>query len=122
MQTINQTIYDAKVDNTLGTVSFVPFLTQPSSTAPVIPNMTPAITPVPTLQATPQPTKAMIIETPTPIPNQYSQTFIYQVGTVVNLNLIVNVTVIILILVWLVVILGYVATGRISKYRLQKKN
>jgi len=36
-QTINQTIYDSKVDSTLGTIIFVPFLTQPSSKAPSIP-------------------------------------------------------------------------------------
>ena len=57
--TINQTIYDSKVDRTLGTVTFVPFLNQPNPTAPAIPATTPIITPIPTVLATPQPTEAV---------------------------------------------------------------
>ena len=106
-QTINQTIYDSKVDSRLGTVSFVPFLTQPSSSAPVIPDTTPIITPMPTLVATPQPTETVTIATPTTTPIQYSQTFIYQVGDIFNINTIVLVTAVVLVLAWVVVILGY---------------
>ena len=49
--TINQTIYDSKDDFHLGTVMFVPFLAQPSPTAPAIPSYTPTITPIPTIGA-----------------------------------------------------------------------
>jgi hypothetical protein len=114
-QTINQTIYDAKVDSHLGTVIFVPFLTQPSQTAPAIPISTPIITPVPTPMLTPTPTEEPVITTPTSTPNQYSQSFVYQVSTIINLNLITTGTAIILILAWLIVILGYAAKRGISK-------
>jgi hypothetical protein len=106
-QTINQTIYDSKVDPTLGTIAFIPFLTQPSSTAPVIPLTTPIITPIPTISTTPTPTEHVPIETPTPTIFQYSQTFIYQVGSIFNLNTIVIATIIIVLLAWAIVILGY---------------
>jgi hypothetical protein len=116
-QTINQTIYDSKVDRTLGTITFVPFLIQPSLTAPAIPSTTPVVTPVPTLPATPQPTEVVPIETPTPTMIQYSQTFIYQVGSVFNLNMIVTATAIILILAWIIVILGHGLKRGISKIK-----
>lgn len=119
-QTINQTIYDSKVDGRLGTVSFIPFLTEPSSSAPAIPAITPLVTPVPTILATPQPTPGVIISTPTSTPNQYSQTFIYQVGSVFNLNMIVAVIAIVMILTWVIVILGYYAKHTISKARNKK--
>ncbi len=119
-QTINQTIYDSKVDSRLGTISFIPFLTEPSSSAPAIPATTPVVTPVPTLLATPQPTPLFIISTPTSTPNQYSQTFIYQVGSVFNLNIIVAAVAIVMILAWVVVILGYCAKQSISKYKIKK--
>jgi len=106
-QTINQTIYDSKVDNRLGTVSFVPFLTQPSSSAPPIPVTTPVVTPIPTLLATPQPTETVTITTPTSTPIQYSQTFIYQIGSIFNINTIVVAIAIVLVLAWIIVILGY---------------
>jgi hypothetical protein len=105
--TINQTIYDTKVDPTLGTIIFVPFLTQPSPTAPSIPATTPIVTPIPTLLATPQPTETVPIETPSPTIYQYSQTFIYQVGSLFNLNTIVTATSIIILILWVIVILGY---------------
>ncbi|MCW4003846.1 MAG: hypothetical protein NWE95_08050 [Candidatus Bathyarchaeota archaeon] len=38
-QTINQTIYDFDNDFTLGTVTFVPFLTSPNPDAPIIPEL-----------------------------------------------------------------------------------
>ena len=116
-QTINQTIYDSKVDSTLGTITFVPFLNQPSLTAPAIPATTPVVTPVPTLPVTPQPTETVPIETPTPAIYQYSQTFIYQVGSIFNLNMIVTATAIILILAWIIVILIYGAKRGISKIK-----
>ena len=108
--TINQTIYDSKVDSSLGTITFVPFLTQPSPTAPTIPATTPVVTPIPVPPATPQPTETVPIapiETPTPTAYQYSQTFIYQVGSIFDLNTVIIVTAIILILAWVIVILGY---------------
>jgi hypothetical protein len=39
-QAINQTIYDFKNDFNLGTVDFVPFLTEPSPAAPIVPTFT----------------------------------------------------------------------------------
>jgi parallel beta-helix repeat protein len=117
-QTINKTIYDSKIDSTLGTVTFVPFLTNPSQTAPAIPNSTPVVTAVPT-QA-PTPTPIYVPATPTPTPFQYSQSFIYQANAILNLNTIVTATAIILIVVWLIVILGYSAKRGISKYKSNK--
>lgn len=113
--TINQTIYDSKIDYHLGTVFFVPFLTQPSASAPAIPSYTPTITPLPTQITTPAPT-AEPVTTPTPTPDQYSQTFEYQVGSMINLNLITTTTAIVLILAWVIVILGYAVKRGISKY------
>ena len=116
--TINQTIYDQKVDQNLGTVTFVPFLTKPSQTAPTIPNSTPTIsaipTQVPTLILT-DPTA-----TPTQTPFQYAQSFIYQASTILNLNMILTTTAIILIVLWAIVILGYSAKKGISKHRSAK--
>ena len=114
--TINQTIYDSKDDYHIGTVMFLPFLTQPSPTAPAIPTYTPTITPVPTPVLTPTPT-AEPVATPTSTPDQYSQTFVYQVGTMINLNLITTATAIILVLAWVIVILGYAAKRGISKHK-----
>jgi hypothetical protein len=121
--TINQTIYDSKIDSKLGTITFVPFLTQPSPTAPAIPAKTPIVTPIPTILATPQPTETVPIETPAPTPtiNQYSQTFIYQVGSIFNLNSVVSATAIILILAWIIVILGYSAKRGISEIKSTNK-
>jgi len=117
-QTINKTIYDSKVDNALGTISFVPFLTNPSRTAPAIPNSTPIVTAVPSQAPTLTPTDPLA--TPTSSPFQYSQSFIYQASAVLNLNLIATVTSIILIVAWVTVILGYSAKRAISKYRSDK--
>ena len=110
-QTINQTIYDSKIDTELGTVTFVPFLSSPSSSAPAIPNLTPVSTLMPT--ATPPP--APLYTLPPATPDQYSQTFVYQVGTIINLNMITGATVIAIILVWIIVILGYVAKNSLLK-------
>lgn len=121
-QTINRTIYDVKVDYTLGTVTFVPFLDQPSSTAPAIPGSTPTITPLPTLAPIPQPSSALVIVTPQPTPFQYSQSFVYQVSSVLNLNLITAAVAIVFILVWVVVILGYVAKRSVSKFGSSRKD
>ena len=59
--TISQTIYDNKNDFNLGTVTFVPFLTTPSSEAPAIP--TPSPTPTPNASSLPS-------QKPTATPNQ----------------------------------------------------
>jgi hypothetical protein len=63
---INQSIYDFKNDFNLGTVNFVPFLTEPNPNAPAIPASTP--TPPPT--SSPSPT---ISPSPTPTPSQEPQ-------------------------------------------------
>jgi hypothetical protein len=52
-QAINQTIYDFKNDFNLGTVSFVPFLTEPNPQAPS--QNTPLPTPNPTTSSSPTP-------------------------------------------------------------------
>jgi hypothetical protein len=119
--TINQTIYDSKVDSSLGTITFVPFLTQPSSTAPSIPATTPVITPIPMILQTSQPTETIPtpIDTPTPTIIQYSQTFIYQVGSIFNLNMIVTATVIILVFAWVIILLSYGAKRGIQKHASQ---
>ena len=116
--TINQTIYDTKVDPRLGTVLFVPFLTQPSTSAPPIPSYTPAITPIPTQIVAQEPTTTPTL-LPTPTPYQYSQTFEYQVGSLINLNLITTAVGAMLVLVWVIVILGYAAKRVISKHWVQ---
>jgi hypothetical protein len=118
--TINRTIYDTKIDPHLGTVLFVPFLTQPNLSAPAIPSGTPTITPVPKTQAqTPQPTAEPIF-TPTSTPDQYSQTFAYQVGDIINLNLITTATAVVLVVAWVIVILGYATKSVISKNKARK--
>jgi hypothetical protein len=119
--TINRTIYDSKVDPHLGTIQFAPFLTGPSTSAPAIPDDTPTITPVPINQAQlPQPTPTpQPVYTPTPTPDQYSHTFEYQVGSMINLNLVTTVTAAVLALVWVVVALGYVVKRGISKHRIK---
>ncbi len=63
-QAINRTIYDFKNDFNLGTVDFIPFLTEPNPQAPAIPTSNPTITPTPT--NTPTPNQST---TPTPSPN-----------------------------------------------------
>jgi hypothetical protein len=122
-QTINQTIYDRKVDSHLGTITFAPFLTQPSTSAPAIPSLTPTITPIPTQTTTPpQETFQPIIQTPAPTPTtaQYSQSFVYQLGEVVNLNILTSAAAIALGLVWAIVILGYAAKKGVSKFKKMK--
>ena len=113
--TINQTIYDGKVDPSLGNVTFEPYLLAPNTSAPAIPNNTPIITPVPT--QVPSPTLTPPPATPTPTLYENSQSFLYQVGAAINLNTIVIFTAIGLLLVWVVVILGYTAKSGIHKYR-----
>jgi parallel beta-helix repeat protein len=119
-QTINQTIYDQKIDKTLGIITFVPFLTQPSASAPAIPSLTPNITPIPTLPPTPQPTATKVVVTPPPI--QHSESFVYQLGTIINLNLITTSTAAMLILVWIIIVLGYLTKRTVSKYKSNNKN
>ena len=119
VRTINQTIYDSKCDYHLGTITFVPFLTAPDPSAPAIPSSTPTITPIPTQTTQPPQTSQPIIQTPSPTPYQDSQSFVYQVGSLLNLNAIATFTAVTLVLVWVVVTLGYAAKKRLQT---KKKN
>ncbi len=116
--TINQTIYDSKIDNTLGIVNFVPYLNSSNPQAPSIPSYTPMITPIPTPKMGPTPPP--IIPTPVPTPFQFSNSFVYQVGAFFNLGLIVTATFVSLIVVWLIVLLGYVVKRGINRYKNKK--
>jgi hypothetical protein len=120
-QTINQTIYDAKIDNHLGIITFVPFLKASNPRAPAIPAETPMLTPAPTpkIQPTSQPT--ITILTPTATPYQWFDSFVYQASTILNLSLITTATGIALILVWLIVVLGYIAKRSISRNKGKKE-
>jgi parallel beta-helix repeat protein len=67
---INQSIYDKKRDFNLGTVTFVPFLTEPNSQAMPDPNA-PMSTPIPTASPSPSPTQTPSASaSPTPSPSQ----------------------------------------------------
>ena len=57
-QAINQTIHDSKNDFTLGTVNFVPFLTQPSTSAPTTANIDLSSLPTNPTQTPTAPTQA----------------------------------------------------------------
>jgi parallel beta-helix repeat protein len=126
-QTINQTIYDNKIDPTLGAITFVPFLSGPNIAAPAITASTPVITPIPSTptptqppQSTPTPTFQPIPPTPTPIPTPISETaksIISQASDFFNLNLITSTATILLIFVWVIVILGYSVKSGISRYK-----
>jgi hypothetical protein len=65
-QAINQTIYDFKNDFNLGTVTFVPFLTEPNSQAMPYPNASISI-PVASSSPSPSPTSSASAS-PTPVP------------------------------------------------------
>jgi parallel beta-helix repeat protein len=125
-QTINQTIYDAKIDHDLGTITFVPFLNSPNPMAPAIPPSTPTLTPIPTpipiptIEPTPTPTIQPTTTTPEPAPPS-EKSIITQDSTLLNLNLITTAVVNLLILVWVIVILGYAVKGGISKYKARNK-
>jgi parallel beta-helix repeat protein len=125
-QTINQTIYDAKIDHALGTITFVPFLNSPNPMAPAIPPSTPTLTPIPTpipiptIEPTPTPTIQPTTTTPEPAPPS-EKSIITQDSTLLNLNLITTAVVNLLILVWVIVILGYAVKGGISKYKARNK-
>ena len=116
-RTINQTIYDSKCDYHLGTITFVPFLTAPDPSAPAIPSSTPTITPIPTQTTSPPQTSQPIIQTPSPTPYQNSQSFVYQVGDLLNLSAIATFTAVTLVLVWVVVTLGYAVKKRLQTKR-----
>jgi parallel beta-helix repeat protein len=125
-QTINQTIYDAKIDHDLGTITFVPFLNSPNPMAPAIPPSTPTLTPIPTpipiptIEPTPTPTIQPTTTTPEPAPPS-EKSIITQDSKLLNLNLITTAVVNLLILVWVIVILGYAVKGGISKYKARNK-
>ena len=76
---INQSIYDSKYNPTLGTVSFVPFLTDPNTDAPAtptqspsptpnLPTPTPTLNPISTPSSSPSPTSSQTSPTPTLTP------------------------------------------------------
>ncbi|MGA3060892.1 MAG: hypothetical protein ABSD92_11050 [Candidatus Bathyarchaeia archaeon] len=72
---INQSIHDSKNDNTLGTVNFVPFLTEQNTQAMLQPNLSTIPTSTPNLTSTPTPTptspaKPNQTNTPTPFASQ----------------------------------------------------
>ena len=81
-QAISQSIYDSKYDFNLGTVNFVPFLTEPNPEAPIsTPIPTPTPTPTPTATPTPTPTQALT-PTPTQEPQQTEQDIIISIAII----------------------------------------
>ena len=81
-QAISQSIYDSKYDFNLGTVHFVPFLTEPNPEAPIsTPIPTPTPTPTPTATPTPTPTQALT-PTPTQEPQQTEQDIIIGIAII----------------------------------------
>ncbi len=125
--TIQTTIYDVHADPSLGTITFVPFLNSPSSSAPAIPTTTPPITPAPstipraTIQRTETPTPQPTIPV-TATPTKKSDTILNINADLLNLNLISSVIVAVIAFVWVVVILGYVSIRGITRYREKNKN
>ena len=110
---VNQTIYDKKIDPTLGKVAFVPILSGPSPSAPTIPAIlfTPTYTPNPTSQPTTAPTEQpsptiKVTPIPTRDPN-IPRTGANQNLSFLNLNVLVIAVFILLALVWVVVIAAY---------------
>ena len=106
-QAINQTIYDNKNDFNLGTVTFVPFLSEPDSHAPTTSKDNPAPSPTPT--STPNQTSSASGSTPenpteTPqLPNIKSDVFFgfdWQQTSIILLSLAVAVLLVVLILVF----------------------
>ena len=79
-QTINQTIYDSKIDTHLGTVTFVPFLVR--LVFPRHPKLNACFN----VDAESNPSASTPLYLPPATPDQYSQTFVYQVGTIINLT------------------------------------
>jgi hypothetical protein len=110
---VNQTIYDKKIDPTLGKVAFVPILSGPSPSAPTIPTIlfTSTYTPNPTSQPTTAPTEQPSPTiTVTPIPTRdpnIPKTGANQNLSFLNLNVLVIAVFILLALVWVVVIASY---------------
>jgi parallel beta-helix repeat protein len=131
--TINQTIYDAKCDPSLGIISFAPFLASPNMLAPTIPASTPILTAIPTANPTPIPKPVPLSPTaiPTPLPTPIEPTpkqtseqpnsVINDTGSLLNLNLITSAVEILLTVTWIIVILGYAAKSGISKYKTKNK-
>ena len=118
---INQTIYDRKIDYTLGKATFVPILTAPNPSAPAIPEIinAPISTPNPSTEPTAAPT---IQPTPTytPVPTRNPEArklATDQAAPWYSLNLLVTAVAIPLIITWLFVILGYSLKAKISKFR-----
>lgn len=119
--TINQTVYDFHCDPGLGTIQFVPFLTEPSLSAPAIPLNTPLTTLSPTVEPTHapvQPTPIVVTPTvaPTPITTQKSETILSNINDLLNLNLIATTVIAAMVLVWIFAILGYTVKNGVTKY------
>lgn len=117
---INSTIYDKKVDSTLGTVLFVPILNTSNPSAPAIPAIinTPIVTPPPKTEPTAPPT-AQPTPTYTPMPTRNSdvqRTGRDQASPWYSLNMLVIAVAIPLVIVWVVVILGYGLKAKILKF------
>ena len=117
---INKTIYDRKIDYTLGKATFVPILTAPNPSAPAIPEIinAPISTPNPSTEPTATPTiPPAPTFTPMPTRNPVPKSGTDQASPLLSLNLLVTAVAIPLIITWLIVILGYSLKAKISKFR-----
>jgi hypothetical protein len=105
-QTINQTIYDSKNDFTVGTVTYIPFLTQSSSSAPTAESFN--FTPAPTSsQTTAQPTSQAAGNssiTTTPPSSRSGQSGAADLFDLKTINVFVIVAIVVVVLT--VIILG----------------
>ena len=113
---INSTIYDKKVDSTLGTVLFVPILNTSNPSAPAIPAIinTPIVTPPPTEPTAPPTVQPTPTYTPMPTRNpDVQRTGRDQASPWYSLNMLVIAVAIPLVIVWVVVILGYSLKAKI---------
>jgi hypothetical protein len=119
---INQSIYDKSDDMQWGRVTFVPILSSPSSSAPVIPDgaSNPTYTPQPSTEPTyptytPQPTPAY---TPMPTVNHNKvKNNSNQDMSLLNLNVAVVGVAVLLAIIWAVVLLGYRLKAKIVDLR-----
>lgn len=118
LEAINKTIYDKKVDNALGTITFTPILNASSSSAPAIPETvnTPIATLPPTDTSPPsvQPTPTYM-PMPTRDPN-VQRTGRDQAAPWYSLNMLVLAVAVPLIVAWIIVILGYSLKAKINRF------
>lgn len=113
-QTINQTIFDFKNDFNLGTINFVPFLTEPNPQAVPDPNA-PIPTPAPSLSSSPSPsTSPSPSPTPStsPSPSQSPTVSPGQSGTQIPIELSLEKIVILLLSVIVVLLIVVIALTR----------